>query len=322
MLKDSVLSMFREADGAFLSGEELARRLGVTRAAVWKAVEQLRNQGCEIESVTRRGYRLQTVGDVLSEEGIRARLRRGDLRLRVYDAVSSTNSLLKTLATQDEPAGTALLAVRQTAGRGRRGRSFFSPSGSGLYLSLLLRPALRASEATRLTACAAVAAAEAVEELSGKDAGIKWVNDLYMDGKKICGILTEAGMDFESGQLSYVIVGIGINLNDPEGGFPPELREIAGSVFGSMKIPEARNRLAAGILDRLADYAEDPASPAVFEAYRRRSFVLGREIRILAPGCEPEPAEALDLEPDYALRVRMKDGSVRLLNSGEISIRT
>ena len=259
--------------------------------------------------------------DRLSAEGIRRYLTRSDLRVRFEPVISSTNTVLKQMAREGAPEGLALAAGEQTAGRGRLGRSFYSPSGSGLYLSLLLRPSLEASEAPQLTACAAVAAAEALESLSGARIGIKWVNDLLLGGRKVCGILTEAGTDPVSGRLSYAVVGIGINTRVPAGDFPEEIRDVAGAVFGDTPLPDLRNRLAAGVLDRLIAYAARPGAPEVFDAYRRRSLVLGKPVRILAPGRDPVPAVALDLGPDYSLRVRLQDGSVRVLDSGEISVR-
>ena len=142
-----------------------------------------------------------------------------------------------------------------------------------------------------------------------------------MDGKKICGILTEAGIDLESGRVSYVVVGIGINLRAPEGGFPEEIRNIAGAAFDGLSVPDLRNRLAALVLDRLTDYAADPFSDALFDAYAKRSFVPGRKITVLAPGKEPVPAEALRLNRDYSLQVRLEDGREEKLASGEVSIR-
>ena len=260
-------------------------------------------------------------GDVLSEEGIRRRLRHQELRLQVYETISSTNTVLKTMAAADAPAGLALIAGEQTAGRGRMGRSFYSPADAGVYLSLLLRPAIRPAEATRLTACAAVAAAETIEALSGRGAQIKWVNDIFVGGRKVCGILTEASADGETGRLRHVIVGIGVNTHIPAGNYPEELRGIAGAAFDTDDIPDLRCRLAAGILDRLTDYAENPAAPAVFEAYQRRSLVLGREVSILSPGRDPVPAVVLDLLEDYALLVRLPDGSTTRLASGEVSLR-
>ena len=321
MTKDLVLKILQAHPDAFVSGVSLAESLRLSRTAVWKAVRQLKADGYGIEAVTNQGYRLLSGSDVLSAEGISRYLRHKEICPQVFPALTSTNTVLKALAAEDAPAGTAVLAAEQTAGRGRLGRSFYSPSASGLYLSLLLRPDLAPGDAPRLTCCAAVAAAEAVSELSGRETGIKWVNDVYMDGKKICGILTEAGLDLESGRVSYVVVGIGVNLRSPEGGFPEEIRQIAGAAFDGLSVPDLRCRLAALILDRLADCAADPFSDALFEAYARRSFVPGRKITILAPGKEPVPAEALRLNRDYSLQVRLENGSEQKLASGEVSVR-
>jgi BirA family biotin operon repressor/biotin-[acetyl-CoA-carboxylase] ligase len=321
MTKERVLAILQEHPDQFVSGEALASGLGISRTAVWKAVEQLRREGYSISSVNRLGHRLSSVSDVLSEEGIRSRLTVPGLQVQVFPTISSTNTVLKQMASEDAPAGLALVAGEQTAGRGRLGRSFYSPSGSGLYLSLLLRPELDASDAVKLTACAAVSVAEAIEELADVHLEIKWVNDLFLGGKKVCGILTEAGLDCETGRMSYVIIGIGINTRVPAGDFPEEIRQIAGAVFGGAPVPDLRNRLAALVLDRLIFYSADPASPALFEKYRSRSMVLGKPVFVLSPGQDPVPAEAVDLAPDYSLQVRMEDGSLRLLHSGEISIR-
>ena len=321
MTKEQVLAALRRSSDQYVSGEELASSLGISRTAVWKAVSQLRAEGYPIDSVPRRGHRLSPDFDVLSEDGIREYLHSRHLKLQVFPSISSTNTVLKQLAQEDTPAPLALVAGEQTAGRGRLGRTFYSPAGTGLYLSLLLRPDLPVTEAVSLTACAAVSAAEALESLSHAPIGIKWVNDLFLGGKKICGILTEAGLEGETGRMSYVIIGIGVNLRTPEGDFPEDIRETAGSVFGETAVPDLRNRLAAGILDRLLRYAEAPSAPAVFEGYRSRSLAPGQQIRILSPGREPESALALEIERDYALRVRMPDGEERVLRSGEISIR-
>ena len=321
MTKEHILQILREHPDTFISGAFLAERLQLSRTAVWKAICRLKAEGYEIEAVTNQGYRLLPGSDVLSAEGIYRYLRHQEIRPQVFPVLTSTNTVLKTLAAEDAPAGTAILAAEQTAGRGRLGRSFYSPSASGLYLSLLLRPDLAPADAPRLTSCAAVAVAEAVGELSGRDTGIKWVNDVYMNGKKICGILTEAGLDLESGRVSYVVVGIGINLRTPEGGFPEEIRQVAGAAFDGLTVPDLRSRLAALVLDKLTDYAANPFSDELFEAYAKRSFVPGRKIMILAPGKEPVPAEALCLNRDYSLQVRLPDGSRQALTSGEVSIR-
>ena len=321
MTRDDVLALLQKREGDYLSGEELARGLSLSRTAVWKAIGQLRAEGYPIESVTRRGYRLLPGGDVLSAEGIQKHLRHRELRLEVYRSVDSTNTQLKLRAERGEPAGLVLLAQEQTAGRGRMGRSFYSPEGGGLYMSVLYRPSSPAADAVRITACAAVAVAGTIEELSGRPAQIKWVNDVLVDGKKVCGILTEAALDCESGLFRHLIVGIGVNTAVPDGDYPETLRGVAGSAFASAPLPQLRCRLAAGILDRLTDYMEDPGSERCFEAYRARSVVLGRRVTLLSPGRESVEAEVLGLERDYSLRVRLDDGTERFVSSGEVSVR-
>ena len=321
MTRDRVLDALREAGSEYVSGEALARSLGLSRTAVWKAIDQLRREGYRIESGPNRGYRLGADNDVLSLEGLSRYLREPRIRPQVYESIGSTNTALKSMAAEGAPEGLALIAGAQSQGRGRLGRSFYSPAGSGLYLSLLLRPDCDPGKATQLTACAAVAVAEALEELSGKSVGIKWVNDLLMDGRKVCGILSEASLDCESGTVNYVIVGVGINVRRPEGGFPEELRDIAGAAFGDESIPDLRCRLAASVLDRLWQAYEHREDGGVLEAYRKRSLVLGRPINILPREGESERATALEIEPDFALRVRLEDGTIRRLNSGEVSIR-
>lgn len=265
--------------------------------------------------------RTKSETDLLSEERIRHYLHTEGLRLRLYPSISSTNTVLKEMAEAGEAEGLCLIAEQQTAGRGRLGRSFYSPPESGLYMSLLLRPRLPAADAMNITACAAVAVAEAIESLAPVHAGIKWVNDIWVDGRKVCGILTEASLNGEGGRPAWLIVGIGVNTRRPSGGFPDELKTIAGSAFGSEAIPELRCRLAAGILDRLMLFSRDLKSEEILDAYKKRSLAPGNKIWILSPGEEPEPAFALDIDRDYALLVRTADGKIRRLNAGEVSIR-
>ena len=259
--------------------------------------------------------------DLLSEARVRHYLHTDGVRLRLFRSISSTNTVLKGLAEAGEEEGLCLIAEEQTAGRGRLGRSFFSPPESGLYMSLLLRPTLPAADAVNITACAAVAVAEAIESLAPVRAEIKWVNDILVDGRKVCGILAESSLAAESGRLDWLVVGIGINTRPPAEGFPEELKTIAGSAFGSEPIPELRCRLAAAVLDRLMLSYRNLKSREICEAYRKRSLVPGKEIRILSPGKDPEPAFALYIDEDYALIVRMPDGGIRRLTAGEVSIR-
>lgn len=326
--EDVLLKILMEREDSYVSGEELAGRLSVSRTAVWKGVEALRAAGYRIDSVTNRGYRLSSASDVLSAAGIGKRLKTEGIRLRVLPSVTSTNTLLKAEAAAGAPEGAVLVAGEQTEGRGRMGRSFFSPPGSGLYMSLLLRPQAPAAETAKLTAYAAVAVAEALEEAGGA-AEIKWVNDIYMGGRKVSGILTEAALDCERGVTEYAVVGIGVNLYAPEGGFPPELREIAGAAFGSSEsgsetAPAMRCRLAAAVIDRFFGfYRSDGPETAryCYKAYKRRSLVLGRRVMVHAVARPPEEAEAVDIAPDFSLVVRGADGIIRRVASGEVSVR-
>ena len=261
------------------------------------------------------------LNDVLNEEGVRRYLHADGLRLQVVPVISSTNTVLKRMAEEGAEEGLCLIAEEQTAGKGRMGRSFYSPAGSGLYMSVLLRPMLKAADAVNITACAAVAVAEAIESLAQVQAQIKWVNDLYVEGRKVCGILTEASLDSGTAAVNYLVVGIGINIRPPEGGFPADLQKIAGSVFGEEEIPGLRCRLAAAVLDRLLGYYEHLQEKPWLEEYRKRSLVTGKEIRVLMPGKEPENGTAIGIGDDFSLLVQMEDGTLRRLNSGEVSIR-
>lgn len=321
MIKQAILELLWGNADAYISGAELARQLKVSRTAVWKAIEQLRTEGYQIQSTTNKGYRLSSLSDVLSEQGICKYLTADLFQVRTYRTITSTNTVLKGMAEQGAPEGLVLVADQQTEGRGRRDRKFFSPAGTGIYLSALFRPNMDARQATDLTACAAVAVAEAIEELSDLNAQIKWVNDVLVDEKKVCGILTEASVDWESGAVNYVIVGIGINMGFPVDNFPEELRTVAGAVFGAEPIPEMRCRMTAAVLDKLAKYYNHLGDRPCYEAYKKRSLVLGRPINILTPGQNPVPARAIDIDEDFALIVQYEDGTIRRLNSGEVSVR-
>lgn len=321
MIKDDLLELLWKNVNGCLSDVELARKLSVSRTAVLKEVEQLRAEGYRIDSVSHQGYRLSADVDVLSEEGIRKTLKSPDVTIRVFPTIGSTNTVLKGMAADGAPEGTVLVAGEQTEGRGRVGRRFYSPAGTGLYMSVLLRPKMAAPEMVKLTACAAVAVAEVIEELSGAPAGIKWVNDVLVRGKKVCGILTEASFAGNNGPANYVVVGIGINARLPAGNFPEKLRGVAGAVFEGKGPPASRCRLAAEVLDRLLGHYRHLEERDVYENYRKRSVVLGRDIDLLSPGKDPVPAKALDIDRDFALLVRLGDGSVRRVGTGEVSIR-
>ena len=319
--KEKLLELLEENREEYLSGEELAGTLAVSRAAVWKAVKSLQQEGYPIDAVTNRGYRLSRGGDRLSAPGIRKYLKDAcrELPITVVEETQSTNTALRALAEAGAPEGTVYIAQSQTGGRGRMGRSFFSPTGTGLYLSLLLRPTTwEPARAAQLTAAAAAAMCEAIREVTGKEPGIKWVNDLLLDGKKVCGILTEASFSMESGVLEYAVLGLGVNVYPPEGGFPKELEGVAGAVLDAPG-EDVRNRLAGEFLNCfLAGYAH-PEDRSFLEIYRRRSVAVGRDITVLSGGHERR-AFAFGVDDDCRLLVRYDDGTEQALSYGEIRI--
>lgn len=320
--REKILELFEANRERFLSGEEIARKLSVSRTSVWKAVRTLQKEGYAIRAVTNRGYCLSAGTDILSEQGIRKYLEgsAAGLDMAVLPAVPSTNRLLLEEAGRGAEEGRLLLAGEQTEGRGRTGRSFFSPGNTGVYMSLLLRPEnYSAKQAVRLTTMAAVAVCEAIEKISGEDAGIKWVNDIYVRGRKVCGILTEASFSLESGMLDYAVLGIGMNVYEPEGGFPEELADVAGAVFRGHR-DDGKNRLAAEILNCFYRYyrGEDPGG--YVEKYRKRSLIIGKQVTLTA-GKESRSALVLGIDDDCRLLIRYPDGTEDCRSSGEVSVR-
>ena len=213
----------------------------------------------------------------------------------------------------------SLSRPRKIGGRGRKGRSFYSPQGTGVYVSILLKPDIAPDDATLITTTAAVVVCGAAEALSGKPASIKWVNDVFMGGKKVCGILTEGSFDMESGQFEYAVLGAGINVYEPAGGFPQEIRAIAGSVLPS-PAPDGKNRMIAEYLNRFLPLYRTLGNAETNAEYRRRSFVLGQMVAVLA-GDRETPARALDVDEKCRLIVEYEDGRRETLSSGEISVK-
>lgn len=267
--KERVLRALEAREGAHVSGAQLARELGVTRNSVWKAVNALRREGYHIDATTNRGYALSHEDDLLSASGIR-RFLPADAPLlpTVRKSLDSTNAEALRRAVDGAPEGTVIVAEEQTAGRGRRGRSFFSPAGTGIYLSILVRPALAAERAHLLTCSAAVAVAEAIEACAGVDASIKWVNDVYCRGKKVAGILTEGSFDLEGGVLQHAVVGIGVNVRPPHAGFPAEIAERAGAVLPARDatLPTDNAASPASDMTPSAGVAALPAGTASLQA--------------------------------------------------------
>lgn len=317
--KETVLQCLTQADGAAVSGAQMAEQAGVSRAAVWKAICALRDDGYAIDAVTRGGYTLRADGGRLTAAAVTARLRTPGLAVTALENTDSTNTCVRRLAEDGAPEGTVVVAAAQTAGRGRSGKSFLSPAGTGLYMSVLLRPQLAMGDALLITTAAAVAVAHAVERVAAVTAQIKWVNDVYVDGKKVCGILTEGALDLENGGLRYAILGIGINICPPAGGFPLELAPIAGALTETGG-EALRAPLAAAVLDEFFALYPHLTEKPFYDDYVSRSLLTGRQIEVLRGGMHL-PATALGIDRDLHLRVRYADGSEENLAAGEVSTR-
>lgn len=316
--KQAVLEILESQKGKSVSGSKISSYAGVTRAAVWKAVNDLRREGYIIEAVTNKGYKLSLNSDILSPESIMPYLDNKSYNISVYDTVNSTNSLLKQMAINNAPDKTIAIANEQTEGRGRRGNSFYSPFGSGIYISILLRPQnMKSFDAPIVTTATAVAVCNAVSTVCQKELSIKWINDLFFKGKKVCGILTEASTDFESGNVEYIIIGIGLNLITPKDGFPKEISDIAGAISDT---PIDKSRLSAEILTQITDLISNIDKRTFIIDYKKRLFVLGEKIKVITPISEYD-AEAIDIDDNAQLIVKTDNGEIKTLNAGEIRIR-
>lgn len=320
--KQHVLSVLEANRGQAISGSKLAQELSISRNAVWKAIKGLQDEGYAITAVTNKGYSLSDDNDILSSQSIEPYLGscKENLRIEVHKTITSTNTVMKELAGQGELEGKVLIAQEQTEGRGRLGRSFYSPP-TGIYMSILLRPKMTIEDSLFVTTTAAVAVTKAIETIAKCEAKIKWVNDIFCNGKKVCGILTEAGIDFESGTLDYAVVGIGINVAYPKEGFPDELKEIATSIFDkNLYSANARSQLVAEILNNFWEYYKNSTMKSCLDEYRKRSFLIGQEINVML-GDTTQKAIAIDIDDKARLVVKYPDGEIKTLHSGEVSIR-
>ncbi|WP_286029245.1 biotin--[acetyl-CoA-carboxylase] ligase [Anaerotignum lactatifermentans] len=316
-----ILELLRRQEG-FLSGEDIGRELSITRAAVWKGIKKLREEGYEIEAVTNRGYRLTNPETMYNKRELEQGLKTKTMGQTIYfyEETDTTNNRARELALEGAPEGTLVVAEKQTAGRGRRGKVWESPLGTGIWMSLVLRPQIMPAEASVLTLLCGLATAEAIEAETGLSAGIKWPNDILINGKKAVGILTE--MDCEMSEVHFVIPGIGINVNTAS--FPPEIAEIATSLYLECGKTVSRRRMVHKVLERLEEHYETflrtGSFAAMLEDYRKHCITLGKEVHVL--GREPFFAEALDITPEGELLVRRADnGKEEVVFSGEVSIR-
>lgn len=324
MLQEKVLSLLLQDPSRPLSGEAMSRALGVSRAAVWKAIEALRREGYEISSAPNRGYRLESAPDRVREGELSGPLS-GCLvgsRLMCLDTIDSTNTECKRQAMAGAPEGLVVIAEEQTGGRGRLGRSFQSPPGCGLYLSALLRPRLEPAEVADFTAWVAVAVCDGIQAACGVRPRIKWTNDIILNGRKLVGILTELGLVSESNSLDYLVIGIGINVNHRPEDFSPDIREMAISLSQALGHPVRRSHLAAQVilaLDRM--YADFPRNKAEYlEKYRADCLTPGNQVQLITPVSRQE-AYALAIDDNFRLVVELPDGTRRALSAGEVSVR-
>ena len=319
--KTAVLRLLEENKTTALSGQQIADRLGVSRAAVWKAVKSLASEGYSISATTNKGYMLTGKSDIVSVEGIRAALpeRYKNLPLEVKQSTVSTNIDVGAAAANGAPHGTTTVSLEQKSGQGRLGKTFCSPKG-GVYFSTLIRPTLSIEKAVMITPAAAVAVHKAITEVLGLPVSIKWVNDIYMNGRKVVGISTQAQADIAVGGISGIIVGIGINYNTAQTDFSPELKDKAGSLFYE-NAPAKRNELIAATIANLLDLSKDLTDKSYMDYYRKHNLVIGARVDYEIDK-ETKSGIVENIDDNGSLIIH-EDGKSekRRLSCGEISVR-
>ena len=320
-MNTDVLRMLKDTE-SYLSGQEICERLKVSRTAVWKVIKQLEAEGYEIEAVRNRGYRLKMAGDILTRAELESSVDTvwAGKNILYFDETDSTNTEAKQAAEKGAPHGTLAVADYQTMGKGRRGRSWTSPHGVGVWMSIVLRPELHPSCASMLTLVAALAVADGIEKVCGLNPVIKWPNDLVINGKKVCGILTEMSTELEC--INYVVTGIGINANLEE--FPEELRGVATSLLMESGTRVKRSLLIGAVMEAFERYyaifMEHENMEGLLETYNLRLANRDNQVRVLLPGGE-YTGTALGIDKTGELLVRTEDGSIRRVLSGEVSVR-
>lgn len=322
-MKAELLKILREAED-YVSGQQLCDHFGVSRTAVWKVIRQLQEEGYQIEAVKNRGYLLKkdALPDVMTAPEILSRLHSKWMAKNCIflETVDSTNNYLKRAAEDGAANGTLAVAEEQTGGKGRRGRSWETPKGTNIAMTILLRPEIRPEHASRLTLLMAMAVVRGICRETGLEAGIKWPNDVVVDGHKVCGILTE--MNTEVDYINYVVIGTGINVNQTE--FPEEIREIAGSLKLAAGHPVARAGLIAAIMEELEDlyeiFLKTEDLSALKEEYNKNCVTCGHEIRVLEPGHE-YTGTTDGINDSGELVVKKTDGEVVCVYAGEVSVR-
>ncbi len=326
-MKSEILRLLKEADG-YLSGQQLCERFHVSRTAIWKVMEQLKSEGYQIEAVRNKGYRLVESPDVLSQAEIESQLQTGEAGIQVvyFDKTDSTNNQAKACGEAGAADRTLFVADTQEAGKGRRGRTWVSPAGQSIYMTLLLRPDIEPADASMLTLVMGLCVAEAIHEVTGLPVRIKWPNDIVLEDphtggfRKVCGILTELSTEIES--INYVVIGVGINVNQDT--FPGGLADTATSLKRELGHSLKRAELIAAVLakfDRKYEaFLKTKDLSGLADAYNALLINRDRDVRILEPGDEYE-AYALGINSRGELVVRLPDGGKRQIYAGEVSVR-
>ena len=325
--KADILALLRNSKD-YVSGQQICDRFGVTRTSVWKVINQLKEEGYQIESVSRKGYRLlESPGDLLSESEISSRLttKWAGRKLYYFDVTGSTNNDAKRLAEEGNPHGTVVVADVQNAGKGRRGRSWQTLSGTALSFTLLLRPEFAPDKASMITLVMALSVAEAVEETSGAAATIKWPNDIVLNKKKICGMLTEMTMTPEMDEIQYIVVGAGINVNN---GSQEEFEEEIRKTATSLRIETGRQINRAALLEKVLVRFEDNYETfletldlsRLRDAYQKHLQGVGGEVRVLDPAGE-YAGVSQGIDDHGELIVVKENGEKVQVYAGEVSVR-
>lgn len=320
-MKEEILRLLRNADG-YISGQELCNRFGVSRTAVWKAINQLKEAGYEIEAQQNKGYRLMTAPDLMTEAEIKSLMHTEWVAKEVlyFDTIDSTNTKAQELAEKGYPSGTLVVADKQESGKGRRGRSWVSPSGTGIFMTLMIKPDINPNNASMLTLVAALAVAKAITSVTGEEALIKWPNDIVVNGKKVCGILTEMNAQFD--YINHIVVGIGINVHNES--FPEEISQMASSLMieaGGKRFHRAQ--IIAETMSYFEQYYDTFLKTQDLSALVREYDELlvnrNKSVRVLDPK-EPFDGKAMGITPKGELIVDTWE-SRKLVSSGEVSVR-
>jgi len=320
-MKEEILRLLRSADG-YISGQELCNRFGVSRTAVWKAINQLKEAGYEIEAQQNKGYRLMAAPDLMTEAEIKSLMHTEWVAKEVlyFDTIDSTNTKAQELAEKGYPSGTLVVADKQESGKGRRGRSWVSPSGTGIFMTLMIKPDINPNNASMLTLVAALAVAKAITSVTGEEAMIKWPNDIVVNSKKVCGILTEMNAQFD--YINHIVVGIGINVHNES--FPEKISQMASSLMieaGGKRFHRAQ--IIAETMSYFEQYYDTFLKTQDLSALVREYDELlvnrNKSVRVLDPK-EPFDGKAMGITPKGELIVDTWE-SRKLVSSGEVSVR-